>query len=204
MVTGVTAWFGFQELGKAQAIFYAMGVLAFGLTCVFLWLRITSIVGIFRRLSVAALQIPNAAVDGSKNNQVTLLNGINIQAVLRNDSQLLMFYRLRRANNSIESKVPPKHAVDRTVLIVPPNGGVSVINMATIEDVRPKNKDGRFDGHLELEVEYGPAEDSLDYLLRYVADIQIVFGAKPGAAPNTKEFQYTWVNSIRQLEHLKA
>ena len=79
-----------------------------------------------------------------------------------------------------------------------------MINLATIEDVRPKNKEGRFDGHIEMEIEYGSDAESLDYLLRYTTEIQIVFGAKPDAPPNTKEFQYTWVNSIRQLEHLKA
>ena len=48
--TAVTAWFGFKEVGVAQAIFYASGVLAFGMTTVFLSLRIAQIL---RKLSAS-------------------------------------------------------------------------------------------------------------------------------------------------------
>src|SRR5258708_1100347 len=70
VLSAVTAYFGYYEVGIARAIFFASGVMAFGMTIVFLWLRISSILGVFQRMSVAAIAIPNVAVDSQKG-QVT-------------------------------------------------------------------------------------------------------------------------------------
>lgn len=198
-LTAVTAYFGYYEVGIARAIFYASGVLVFGMTFVFLWLRIASIIGIFRRLSIAAFQVPNAGVDKSKNGKVLSLSGLNAQMVLRNDSQQLMYYRLRRTAHSLEGKVPISPGTDKSVIIIPPNGGMQVVNFATIEGIVTSSKDSRFKGHVDVEVEYGSSMDDLDYLFHYAADYQVVFTPMPGS----NEFRIDQIASVRALEHSK-
>jgi hypothetical protein len=197
-LSGVTAYFGYQELGIARAVFLATGVMAFGLTVTFLWLRISQILGIYQRLSVGALGVPNVALDSSQ--KPTKVSGINIQCVLRNDSQVLMFYQLKRVRNVMESRVPATHTVDHNIVTIPPNGGTQVINFATIEDIPfPDKKELRTSGNVELEVAYGRAKDELDFLFRYTSDLQVVFSKLPGS----KNYRVDAVSSVTGFEHSK-
>lgn len=200
-LSAVTAYFGYKDFGIAQAVFYASGVMAFGMTVVFLWLRISSLVGVFQRISLVAIAVPNVALDSPRPGHPIGVKGINMQCVLRNDSQVLLFYRLRRIANMMEQRVPPTHPLDRNIVIIPPNGAMQPINFATIEDIPfASRKDPRISGHVDIEVEYGPAADELDFLFHYAADIQVVFSPMS----DTKRHRVDAVTSIKVFEHRKA
>ena len=66
VLSGMTAYFGYHELGIARAIFLATGVMAFGMCVVFLWLRISQMVGTFQRLSIMGIYVAQAAMDPTK------------------------------------------------------------------------------------------------------------------------------------------
>lgn len=198
-LSGVTAYFGYQQLGLARCIFYATGVMAFGMTVVFLWARLSQMLGIFHRLFPATVVVPNVSIDVAKGK----VNGINTQLILMNTSQQLMFYRLRRANGTYEGVGPKSRDVDQNIIAIAPNNGTQTINFATVQDVSfpsKKEKDRRLAGYLDLELEYGPAVDDLKYLFKYGAEIHVVFNA----IPNSKEFRVDAATSLKKLEHSKA
>ena len=195
-LSAVTAYFGYQELGVARAIFLATGVMAFGMTVTFLWFRLAQIVGTFQRLTLLAFTVPNAAIDA----QHGKVKGINVQCLLRNDSQMMMFYRLKRAHNSFERIGPKGTSVERNVVPISP-GGTATINLATIEDIPfPDKKTKRIEGEIEMEVEYGSAIDDLRFLLHYTTGMQVAFSP----LPNSKEFRIDSANTLKIFEHSKA
>jgi hypothetical protein len=73
VLTAMTAWFGIKEVGWAQAIFYASGVLAFGMTTAFLSLRIAQVIGMFQRLSIAGFGIVSVSLSRN-NSEISHLN----------------------------------------------------------------------------------------------------------------------------------
>jgi hypothetical protein len=118
-LSGMTVYFGYQELGIARSIFLGTGVMAFGMSVVFFWARISQMLSTFQRLSVAGFVVPNSGIDAPKNK----ISGINVQCIIRNDSQQLMFYKIKRMHQLIESKGAKDHSVDRNAMTISPNGG---------------------------------------------------------------------------------
>lgn len=171
-ISAVTAYLGLREVPAAEAIFFAAGVMAFLMAVIFFYLRITEMTGVFRRLTVPGVGLSGVSLSEDK----LMLHHVNLFLTLHNASQRLMFYRLKRASPSLGRQVPADNAVDHAVVILQVNGGVQ-INMATIERVPlPPRKDPITEGPkgtVELDVEYGPSPDELDYILHYKADIQM-------------------------------
>jgi hypothetical protein len=199
VLTVLTAYFGARDTNIAEAIFLATGVLAFGMTVVFLSIRISQLIGIFQRLSVGTLGISAVSLD---KNHPTHINHINIFCTLRNDSQRLMFYRLRRSYHSLGRQTPISDQVDQTVVIIPAFGGIQQVNLATIEKVPLIKAIGTTvspgpAGTIELEVEYGPERDELEYLMHYKADIQVGISTPIGS----KEQRAEMTSALKVLEH---
>jgi hypothetical protein len=127
--TAATAWFGIPEVGLARAIFYSSGVLAFGMTTVFLSLRIAQILGMFQRLALASFGITSIILSSDE----TQIEHLNLFVVLRNDSQRPMFYRLRRMHAVMERRTPISETIDdKNVIIIPALGGIQQVNFSTI------------------------------------------------------------------------
>ena len=171
-MSGIAVYFGLKEVGIAQAIFYASGVLAFGMSVVFLSLQISQILGMFQRLSISHIGILNVSL--LKNN--TEVSHLNAFFLLRNDSQRMMFYKLKRAYLSIDTRGPTNPDVDRGLIIIPPFGGSQSVNLATIQSITINKDRPAPAGVLEVEVEYGDEEDNLEYLFHYIANIQLLIG----------------------------
>ncbi|WP_426525628.1 hypothetical protein [Bradyrhizobium sp. McL0615] len=198
-LSGVTAYFGYHELGIARAIFLATGVMAFGLSVVFLWVRLSQMLGMYHRLSLASIGTPNVSLDSEQ--KPTTITGITFQCVLRNDSQAVMFYQLRKTNIVLEQRVPSQRAVDDNVVVISPFGGTQSISFATIENIPFQNrKDLRISGQIEIEIAYGPAKDDLKFLFLYAANVQVAFGKNP----SQKNHSVVGGTSITKYEHTKA
>lgn len=193
-LTIVTAYFGYQELGLARAIFFATGVMAFGMATTFLWFRISQIAGTFQRLSIIGIYVPNASVESQR------AKAINTQVAVRNDSQMMMFYRLRRMHHSFNRIGPKESTVDKNIVPLSP-GGTATINFATVEDVPfPDKKHKLVSGEHDIEIEYGSAIDDLKFLLHYRADLQVVFSP----IQNSKEFRIDSMGALKLFEHKRA
>jgi hypothetical protein len=194
VMSGLTAYFGLGEVGKAQAIYYASGVLAFGMCCVFLSLRIAQILGMFQRLSVAAVGVGNF----SMNQNQTVITHLNAAFTLRNDSQRIMFYKLKRVHLSIETIGPKDLSVDESLVIIAPFGGIQSVNCATLQNI-PAPKGGPAPtGHLEVQVLYGDDKDSLHYLFTYKAVVNVLL------MKVNKELQATMSTQLKLLHHERA
>jgi hypothetical protein len=198
-LSAVTGYFGYQELGIARAIFLATGVMAFGMMITFLWMRISQISGVYQRISVMAFGVPNFGLDVLR--APTVVTGLNMQCLLRNDSQVLMFYQLKRAGNVMERRVPANTKVDNNIVVIPPNGGAQIINFATIENIPfSSKKELVMSGSIDMLVAYGPAKDDLCFLFHYAADTHIVFAK----TPDGKNHAANMVTSITAFEHSKV
>ena len=196
-LSGATAYFGYQELGIARSIFFASGVMAFGLASIFFWVRIFQMVGTFHRLTLINLYVANASLDTSK----TKVTAINVQGTLRNDSSMLMFYRLHRIHHQIETVGPKDPAVDSSVIVLSPAGSYA-INLATVENVAfPDRKKKILQGNFDLEIQYGPAIDDLRFMLHVESKMGIAFNQQPNSP---KEYRIDSSMSFRKLEHSRV
>jgi hypothetical protein len=196
-LSGMTVYFGYQELGIARAIFLATGVMAFGMSIVFFWARISQMLSTFQRLSMLGVAVPGASIDAPKGK----VTGINLQCILRNDSQMMMFYRLKRVHHTFERIGPKDTGVDQNVVVALTPGNPAPINFATIEDVPfPDKKVKRISGNFDLEVEYGPAIDDLKFELQYKSDLSVVFNP----IPNSKEFRIDLGASMKLFKHSRV
>jgi hypothetical protein len=194
-LSAVTGWLGYKEAGLAQAIFLAAGVFAFGMAAIFFALRVAAITGLFQRLSIPGVGVHTAAMGKGQSIAVLSLN-----CVLRNDSQRLMFYRLKRATSSVARQVGSNNSVDKNIIIIPPNGGTQTVFFSSIENIPYKNGGAAPSGSIELDVEYGPSADDLKYVFSYGADVQI--GIAKNKAKN--ETQLTVVSSVTTYIHSRA
>jgi len=207
--TAVTAYFGFKEVGWAWAIFLSSGVLAFGMVTVFLSLRISQILGVFQRLTVAGFGISSIVL----NDEDTEIDHLNLHCILRNDSQRPMFYKLKRAHASMERRGQASDAVDSNVIVIPAYGGIQSINFSTIEDIPFAKRKGP-EGQLELEIDYGSSSDSLEFHLREVVQLGIsIFSTTPVSKKNKNRRPSTpppgpkqaqLFTQIKVLEHSRA
>lgn len=178
LITTVTAYFGFRDMPVATAIFYTIGVLAFGMTFVFLWIRISQMVSVYQRLSIPGMVVASAAIPPPG----TKVGGINVQVMLKNDSQVQMFYRIKRTHNMFERIGPTLTDRHDSIIPISPNGGTSGVNFGTVENIPfPDKKKKIIDGVFELEIEYGSEIDELKYLLYYKANMQVAFSPVPGS-----------------------
>jgi hypothetical protein len=206
--TAATAWLGIPEVGLARAIFYSSGVLAFGMTTVFLGLRIGQILGMFQRLSLASFGISSTTL----NTDDTKIEHLNLFVVLRNDSQRPMFYRLKRMHVVLERTTPVSETVDdKNIIIIPAFGGTQQVSFSTIEKV-PLPKTKAPEGSIEVEIEYGSSAADLDFQLREVVTMGIsIFSTMPiqgnGKSKNRQQVgqkQVQLMTAIRVLEHSKS
>jgi len=182
-LTTVTAYFGFKEVGWAWALFLSSGVLAFGMTTVFLSLRISQILGVFQRITIVNFGISSIFLN-EKEVEIDLLN---MNYVLRNDSQRPMFYKLTRGLVTIERQGQISTTVDPTVIVIPAFGGTQLINLATVEDI-PAPKDRPPEGDIEVELDYGSDPEHLDFHLREVVKIGIsIVSMNPVTTTTTKQ-----------------
>lgn len=193
VMSGLTVYLGLGEVGKAQAIFYASGVFAFGLGCVFLSLRISQILGMFQRLSIIHTHVNGWSFNNLANpTQITFLNG---GFVLRNDSQRIMFYKLKRVHLSIETIGPKNSNVDESVVPISPFGGTQGVNCASIINIPFDLKKSAPEGTLEVQILYGDSKDSLDYLLTYKATVHVAL------TKVNKDWQASLPNQLKLLHH---
>lgn len=207
-LTGAAVYLGIPQVGAAWAIFIASGVLAFGMTTVFLTLRISQLIGMFQRLSVPAYGISSISLSDNQSE----IEHVNFNAQLRNDSQRPMFYRLKRMHVVVEQRTGVSETVDPNIIIIPAFGGTTGLNFATIQHI-PLHKGGSGpQGQVELEVEYGPSADELTYLLRQVVTLGMGLSAVPGAGGIVKtkqknapmaQMQAQLFTQIKILEHSK-
>lgn len=196
---GLTVILGLPTLGFAQAIFLGTGVAAFTMAAIYFFVRLSAIAGVFQRLSVESFGFLQLAFDPA----TSTLTHINLMAKLKNDSQRLLFYRLRRAYVSIAKQTSADHKVDENVLIIAV-GGTAQIQFSTIGNVQMAFGGGEAPkGVLELEVEYGSTPEHLPYLFRHVAEIHLV-GSLSDQPGGTKALALAPITAIRQLEHKRA
>lgn len=205
-LTALTAWFSSHEVGIGQAIFYSSGVLAFGMGTVFMSLRISQILGMFQRLTVAGFGISSIVLNDADRE----IDHLNLNCILRNDGQRPMFYKLKRIHVTMERQGPASSNVDSTVIVIPAFGGTQSINFPTIEDI-PIPKDRAPEGQLELEIDYGPDADALEFHLRQVIALGIaIYSTTPvakknrnkGLPPGPKQAQL--FPQVKVMEHSRA
>jgi hypothetical protein len=202
MLAGATGYFGLLEVGIAQAIFYASGVFAFGMTTIYLSLRISQILGQFQRLSIPQIGISSASMDKKPNSDE--IEHLNMFFILRNESQRPMFYKLRRTQHNLGQRSPIADGVDESIVIIPATGGIQQVNLPTIQKVPLGKKVGDQPvpapaGTIEVDVDYGPASDELDFHLHYKATIQVAITQPLGS----KEKRAELMSSLKILKHTK-
>src|SRR5258708_4377519 len=91
----VTAYFGYQAGGLAWAIVLTTAVFAFVMMGIYFALGIASRVSVFQRISISKLAISDIRVTGDNPDNYKI-EVINLIATVKNDSQRLVFYRIRR------------------------------------------------------------------------------------------------------------
>jgi hypothetical protein len=177
-LTAVTGYFGYLTGG----MFYALvgGAIVFACCCaaIYFIVRLSIFMGVFERVSITAVGIQDIGLKEDPNR----LTHITMFFLLKNDSQRLVFYRLRRAHNELAGKVHPSAGVDRSILILQTAAEVPV-TLPTLEDFALPEESGigAPEGRLEVEIEYGPSRDDLCYLIRYVGATALGISYNKGA-----------------------
>jgi hypothetical protein len=197
-LTVVTGYFGYQSGG----VFFALvgGTIVFACCCAaaYFVLRVARLMSVFERVSIVAVGIQDGGFSDEPNHRVTYLT---MNFVLKNDSERLVFYRIRRAHNELSGKVHPGAGVDRNILILQV-GASATVGLPTLKDIALPGGDVRTapEGRLEVEIEYGPFVDDLCYLMRYVSQtgLGVVFNKE------TKSAQLNMAASVQELTHEKV
>jgi hypothetical protein len=198
MLGSVTGWAGYR-IGLFAGILGGLGAVVLCLMALYYRTLLVQQNTVFERILVKNIGFASISFgDDLKNNPE--ISAITFKVDFSNDSQRLIFYRIRRANCSLAGKVNQDADINPSYVGILPIGSPQGIMLATIHDVKlPHNGGTGPQGKLELEIEYGSTRDKLDCLFRYVAEPQLGLWVEIEPTPQVR--QCMLVAPIKELAH---
>jgi hypothetical protein len=171
--TTVTAYFGWQNVNPFYACIGTAGVFALSMIGVFLATAVPKLTGVFEKLTVEQINIFNPVLQQDKdgrNRKVSVLRNLMFECVLKNHSQQIVYFQIKRASQSMAGKtVVGEPKLSPLICIVPPFS-YQKIALQSLPDITVA--DGMI-GLIDLEIWYGDARDNLEYKFMYESTPQL-------------------------------
>jgi hypothetical protein len=125
---------------------------------------------VFRQLTANGIGMQDYEVDiYVPNEQNYFLCQLTPTITLLNHSERTIFYRFKAGHFSMLGKINPNAFVQKDIHSIPKRGSGVTVSLPTIHDLQlPRHApSGSVHGKVDFQIEYGPKEDNLKYLLEY-------------------------------------
>ncbi len=176
LVTGattLTGYLGWQSAGPFYACIGAAGVFALSMIGVFLATAMPKLTGVFEKLTVEQINIFNPILQQDKdgrNRKVSILRNVTFECVLKNHSQQMVYFQIKRASQSMAGKtIVGEPKLSPLICIVPPFSYQRII-LQSLPDITVS--DGMI-GLIDLEILYGEEKNNLEYKFIYESTPQL-------------------------------
>jgi hypothetical protein len=195
--TAMTAYLGYEGGGLFWATIGASAVFAFTTAGLYYALLFWKQITVFERLVVEMVDIIDVSASGPKEDTAGIIDHITLHCILRNHGERNLFFQLRREHHSLGGRVNPDAHIAPGVNVIPPRERAKLM-LATLNDLRlPKDGGEPLKGKLELEIEYGPREDNLCYLLDHVGEL----GLSAVVLPSEKRGELRLIAWLKRNTH---
>lgn len=195
--TGIlSGYLQFQSGGSIAWMFmFALAGAAFTMVILYYYFLAKKLLSVFQRVSVKEVRILQAGMKGEPS--APILHHLTFQPVLRNHSDQIMYFKIRRALNVVNGVVRPGNSITGMVEVIQANAEQPFI-LATLPDILvvPGTAPS---GTIELEILYGSSPDKLPYLFSYTGETAIqIYGDT-----EAKKADLKLTAMIREISHKK-
>jgi hypothetical protein len=171
--TSLTGYFGWEHANPFYACIGAAGVFALSMIGVFLITAMSRLTGVFEKLTVEQINLFNPILHQDKdgrNKKVSFLRNLTFECVLKNHSNEIVYFKIKRASQSMAGKtIVGEPRLSPLVSIVPPFS-YHKIALQSLPDIQVA--DGMV-GLIDLEILYGEDKERLQYKFTYESTPQL-------------------------------
>lgn len=185
----------------------AVAVFTFTVMSIYYILLVKRQISVFGDLVMDQISVKGAAALGfeppppqKKNKPPPLapakkISHLTIECLLRNNSERTIFFKIRRESHSMEGKINTNTPTFDQVFVVPARLTAPLF-LATLPEfeITPPNAPK---GYVDLEILYGPSEETLRYLFRYEGEMQLAVSHDQ----KTGQIMLTMITAIKKYKH---